>query len=270
MEKESESRIPFLDVHVERKEGKISTVVYRKRTHTDRYINYGSHHHPRTKAGVITCLRDRAENICKGKQVRLEKQHLERAFHANGYPKHVVRKRLYGCRMTQPQQEQTQQDDTPQEKPKMILLPYLSRVSEHIQRVCKKVGVKAVFKSQSTLRELLTKVKTPQPDVMRKGVVYRVPCMDCDVAYIGETGRNLQRRLKEHKYAVKRGDEKNGIAVHAKTHHHQVNWDGAEVLLQEDRYWKRRVLEAIEITKHAKTANLDCGLKLDPAWTPFV
>ena len=90
------------------------------------------------------------------------------------------------------------------------------------------------------------------------------------MAYIGETGRNLQRRLKEHEYAVKRGDERNGIAVHAKTHHHQVNWDGAEVLLQESRYWKRRVLEAIEITKHAKTANLDCGLKLDPAWTPFV
>ena len=43
MEKVSENRIPFLDVHVERKEGKLSTVVYRKRTHTDQYINYGLH-----------------------------------------------------------------------------------------------------------------------------------------------------------------------------------------------------------------------------------
>ena len=32
--------------------------------------------------------------------------------------------------------------------------------------------------------------------------------------YIGETGRNLQvERIKEHKYAVKWGDENNGIAA---------------------------------------------------------
>ena len=33
--------------------------------------------------------------------------------------------------------------------------------------------------------------------------------------YIGETGRNLQERSVEHKAAVKRGDTKNGVAIHA-------------------------------------------------------
>ena len=36
------------------------------------------------------------------------------------------------------------------------------------------------------------------------------------------------------------------------------------------RYWKRRVLEAIEIKKHTRNTNLDCRLKLDPIWTPFL
>lgn len=34
--------------------------------------------------------------------------------------------------------------------------------------------------------------------------------------YVGETGRTLQKRIEEHKSAVRRGDEKNGIAVNVK------------------------------------------------------
>ncbi len=37
----------------------------------------------------------------------------------------------------------------------------------------------------------------------KKGVVYSIPCMDCNSVYVGETGRNLEKRLKEHQYAVK-------------------------------------------------------------------
>ncbi len=51
----------------------------------------------------------------------------------------------------------------------------------------------------------------------KKGVVYSIPCMDCNSVYmyVGETGRNPEKRLKEHQYAVKRMDNKNGISVHA-------------------------------------------------------
>lgn len=49
----------------------------------------------------------------------------------------------------------------------------------------------------------------------KKEVVYQIPCQDCDSVYIGETGRSLGKRRGEHKYAVKTGDWKNGVAVHA-------------------------------------------------------
>ena len=32
----------------------------------------------------------------------------------------------------------------------------------------------------------------------RKGVIYCIPCQDCDKSYIGETGRTLKVRLAEH------------------------------------------------------------------------
>ncbi len=46
---------------------------------------------------------------------------------------------------------------------------------------------------------------------------------------------------------MKRSDDKNSIAVHAHTHKHQINWDGAKVVEQESYYWKRKVLEVIRI-----------------------
>ena len=94
--------------------------------------------------------------------------------------------------------------------------------------------------------------------------------MDCSSSYIGETGRSLKKRLVEHKAAVRRGDMNNGIAVYAWEHQHRVDWENASVLKQEPGYWKRRVLEAIEIQRHAESANLDCGLTLNPIWTPFL
>ena len=59
------------------------------------------------------------------------------------------------------------------------------------------------------------RVKTAIEDEEKKGVVYEVPCGECEQVYIGEIGRNLKERLKEHQYAVKKENPKNGIAAHA-------------------------------------------------------
>ena len=80
----------------------------------------------------------------------------------------------------------------------------------------------------------------------------------------------LQKRLTEHKAAVRRGDRNNGIAVYAWDHDHRVDWEAARVLEQEPCYWKRRTLEAIHIMSHGNTTNLDCGLTLNSIWTPFL
>ena len=91
------------------------------------------------------------------------------------------------------------------------------------------------------------------------------------VRWRAETGRNLKKRIVEHKYIVKRKDEKNGIAVHANVHNHRVDWEGAKILEEEPRYWRRRTLEAIHIASRRKqTSNLDCGLALNDIWTPFL
>ena len=99
-------------------------------------------------------------------------------------------------------------------KLKLLYLPYVHGVSKRIVQGCKNLGVRPVFKSGQTLRQILTHVKSTIPEDRKQGIVYEVPCKDYEAVYRGETGRNLQERAKEHKYVVKRWDENNDITIH--------------------------------------------------------
>ena len=55
-----------------------------------------------------------------------------------------------------------------------------------------------------TLRRLLTNVKDQDEPEDRPGAVYNIKCSDCQVTYVGKTGRKLTARLTEHKRATKR------------------------------------------------------------------
>lgn len=269
MEAESNKEISFLDVLVRRSDKGLSTSVFRKKTHTDRYLNYSSHHHPRVLAGVVKCLRLRAANICDPEYEGAEIAHLRDVFQANGYPDSCIEPILNRKENKQTRLPAEQASQEERGKECTLCLPYVRGVSERIDRLCKSitsVKVRVVFKPIKTLRHMLLNVKNKVPDQKKKGVVYLIPCRECEEGYVGETGRTLQKRIEEHKTAVRRGDEKNGIAVHVKKTNHTINWAEASVLKSEPQYWRRRVVEAVSIQSRQHTMNLDCGLKLQDTW----
>ena len=103
----------------------------------------------------------------------------------------------------------------------------------------------------------------------KRNVVYEVPCHYCQLTYIGETRRTMKKRMTEHKYAVKTGDTKNGIAVHVQRTQHSIDWGAARVLTTAIRYWNRRTMAAIHIRRR-QSMNLDCGLNLSPVWNSLL
>ena len=69
----AEGSLPFLDVSVERVDGKISTAVYRKPTHTNRVLSFSSHHPLSAKRSVVLSLYERVsshynENDVEGRE----------------------------------------------------------------------------------------------------------------------------------------------------------------------------------------------------------
>ena len=150
----------------------------------DRYLNFNSHHPTRVKRGIIQCLRHRAEKICSGGTRWKELGHLRQVFKANAYPVTVVNRNLR-ARPTLSISTQTSQTS-----PKLLLLPYIPKLSERIEKMCWPLGVKTVSRSRCTLRSSLVHVKQPREDNRKKGVIYKVPCKDCQCVYIAETLRS--------------------------------------------------------------------------------
>ena len=72
MKTDNDNTIPFLDTLVIKdSEERLTTSIYRKPTHTDQYLCYGSHHPQSVKRGVVTCLYDPFAILLKKKKKRL-------------------------------------------------------------------------------------------------------------------------------------------------------------------------------------------------------
>ena len=87
-EEERDGCIPFLDTLIVRKPDKsVKLLVYRKKTHTDQYLHFSSHHPLQHKLGVIRTLLDRGNDIVTEEVDRQkEEQHIVEAFTRCGYP----------------------------------------------------------------------------------------------------------------------------------------------------------------------------------------
>ena len=127
-------------------------------------------------------------------------------------------------------------------------IPYVRGVSEKIKRICFKVGIGTMFRSGRTLLSLLIKVKPRTDPIDATGVVYRIPCMDCDCSYIGETCKTLNVRLKEHQRCCRHLEsQKSVVAQHAIEEDHRIDWNQSTVIDREQQWHRRRLKEALHI-----------------------
>ena len=63
-EQEQDEQMPFLDTLIVRKtDGRVKLLVYRKKTHTDQYLHFSSHHPLQHKLIVVRTLLDRSSQI---------------------------------------------------------------------------------------------------------------------------------------------------------------------------------------------------------------
>ncbi|XP_046401609.1 uncharacterized protein LOC124167669 [Ischnura elegans] len=147
-------------------------------------------------------------------------------------------------------------------------LPYVSSVSGKISRILRRFNIASIHLPPPKLRDYLVRAKDPVG--LKTPGVYRVPC-ECGEAHIGETGRTIETRLKEHKRHLRLGQpEKSAIAERSIQHDHVIQFDDAEILMRSTKYWDRVVKEAIEIRLDHKNFNRDAGYTISNTWKPVL
>ncbi|XP_072019708.1 uncharacterized protein [Amphiura filiformis] len=152
-------------------------------------------------------LLDRKNKLVTEDQDKVEEEkHIKDALQKCGYPAWSVEKVMNQMAKPKPVKVRTKKSDATKSKG-LVVIPYVEGVSERISRVFKSYNIATAMKPHCTLRNLLVHPKDKREPHNSTDIIYSIPCGNCDLSYIGKTGRKFGKRLDEHKTeAEKIGD----------------------------------------------------------------
>jgi hypothetical protein len=186
MEKE-EGHLPFLDLDIYRTTtNSVGHKVYRKPIHTNLYLHHNSHHHPANKQPVLASLIHRAKALCDQVSLNQELEFLTTVFKDNGYSPQQIRRAMEPVIWT------AKNSDKPTST---ACIPYTQTTYGQLSRMLAKHNIKNVALPPKKILSYLPPVKDALG--LRTPGIYSILC-DCGKVYIGQSGRSIQLRIKEH------------------------------------------------------------------------
>ena len=134
----------------------------------------------------------------------------------------------------------------------IMKLPYAKHL-EKFKRPLQKIETKLVFTYNNKLSHNLCSNKPKS--VATKSGVYEIPCKICNKIYVGESGRDLKTRVREHQYDIKTGNENNAMFVHLRDSNHPIDFKNARLVYPSNSIRRRHIIESALIEKHKSNDN---------------
>ena len=121
----------------------------------------------------------------------MEQKKIQSALSKCGYPKWAFKKVQENINKKKDKEEdnkKTKKKRGEEEKKKtMVVIPYIQGLLESVGRVLRKHGVSAAMRPYCTLRSILVHPKGERKETEKCEELYKIPCMNYDSRYIGET-----------------------------------------------------------------------------------
>jgi len=94
---------------------------------------------------------------------------------------------------------------TPTKKKKKVFLmvPYIDNSTLQFRNIAKKHNLNTIFMI-NRLSNFIKTCKDRIEKMQQSNVVYKISCNDCDATYVGQTKRQLQTRIREHRTDINR------------------------------------------------------------------
>lgn len=196
-DRELDGKICFLDTWVIRHNGHLITNWYCKPMSSNRLVSFCSYQSYWTKINTAFRFIHRALKLSDECFHKTRLDDIRRILILNNYPDSVID--------TLVKRYRRQNSDMPQIKvqnmdTKFAGLTYVNGLAENLAKLFKEEipDLSVAFKYTRKAGDIYSVIKDKLDHSRKANVVYEIPCRDCDVAYIGQTGRQLGTRLKEH------------------------------------------------------------------------
>ena len=206
LEREKDGELPVLDMKIlhDHTTGQLESTWYSKPTDTGLIMNYHALAPKRYKRSVVTGFVHRIYRACSTwlhfhQSLEKAKRILERNQYPPAFYDPLIRQTLHDIlgEKEQPQEQQT--PNTTNITKKFIKVQYRGKSTEDYAHALHKINAPCTI--VMTLRKLKTalpSLKPPVEKLLKSGIVYEIQCPRCTACYVGQTGRHLQTRLKEH------------------------------------------------------------------------
>lgn len=261
MEKEEHNRIPFLDLWLIRSgDGTISTKWYHKPMASTRILNGNSNHHQTLKMntayGVIHRILTLSDEVYRVECIKT----IFDVLGLNGFPKSCIKKLIEKydkkVKVLNSGVGGTNNNQVVPDFYRSIV--YIKGLTERISGIIRKEkdGIGIGYKSLHTLNNVIfTKTKDKLSDSLKCNLIYKIPCIDCEYCYVGQTGNFLKTRMSGHMSDIRLNKiEKSPLAEHMSEFHHTLDFCNVKILSFVENLRKRLTMEMCYI-KFNKTFN---------------
>lgn len=128
-------------------------------------------------------------------------------------------------------------------------------MSEHICKSFRGTKFSAGYKCFNKLNKIIKVHKDAIPINSNNNVIYKINCKHCNASYVGQTRRQLQTRVKEHRANIRQNETKHSVITqHIREKNYEFDWDNVKIMDHETNYYKRLIFKSVFSKKTRKRA----------------